>query len=141
MRQNRLLFYILIILIIISLQIGVMWIGSPTPDGINDESLMRVSMTTILNFLSGVLMIFLLSGGNKAEDQIRRPIVLLLGVFPALALLAKLSFAAFGNDAIRIIFPILGPIRFVFLDWVLTSHVPSFWLGLVAGWITIGTTR
>ncbi len=99
------------------------------------QTLLTVILPIILSAMSGfVLAFFILACGHGSENnQSRLTMLVFLSIIPALALIIKLSLAMYGPS--RVPFALLGPYRFQIIDWILNSQVPSFWLGIVVGWV------
>lgn len=91
---------------------------------------------TILGLTSGVILALLLF--PKSQEHSGRGVLwkaLILGAFPALAVLLKLAFATGVVP-----FSPLRPVLLEVWEWATRSQAPPFWLGVVVGWLITRTT-
>ena len=130
-------------LLVLGMQFGVMYLRPIVTQRINFLELgtqtFSIALSAIvLNIASGAILVFLFLGPNKSTSDFSRSEILttiaLLGILPTLAVLIKLLLTA-SPSGITSLFRLFGPLRFQAAEWIIHSEVPSFWLGLLIGWI------
>lgn len=132
-----------LVLFIFGLQLGVMYLSFMVTRRIDAlelgaQTFALALLAVVLNIASGAILVFFFLGPTKSNSRPSRNEVLstavLLGMVPALAVLFKLLLTT-SQPGIPFLFRLLGLLRFQMGEWIIRSQVPSFWLGLIIGWL------
>ena len=139
-RQNLMLVFFVLFMMLLQLSVSSLERGLSRQFDLlefGSQTFTIAFFSIVLGATSGFILAFLfLTPKRNSESRKSQTLfkAILLCIFPALAILIKMSFAAFGPNTWRFMFTLFGPFRFLMLDWITISQVPSFWLGAVTGW-------
>lgn len=139
-RQNLLLVFFVLFMVLLQLSVSRLERNLSRQFDLlefGSQTFIIAFFSIVLGATSGfILAFFFLTPKRNSESRKSQTLfkAILLSIFPALAILIKMSFAAFGPNTWPFIFTLFGSFRFLIFEWITNSQVPSFWLGAVTGW-------